>query len=78
MTEAAAPKAKKAAKPKVPVAHPPILPTIPSHPTTEVKVLADKKGSSRQDNLKHVVANNNNKGINKSLDSHNNSHRLNT
>ena len=59
----AAPKAKKAPKPKVPVAHPPILPTIPSHPTAEVKVLADKKGSSRQTILKHVVANNNNKGM---------------
>ena len=63
MTEAAAPKAKKAAKPKVPVAHPPILPTLPSHSTAAVKDLADKKGSSRQTILKHVVANNNNKGM---------------
>merc|ERR1719228_273362 len=49
MTEAAAPKAKKAAKPKVPAAHPPYA---------AIKGLADKKGSSRQAILKYVVANN--------------------
>ena len=51
---AAAPKAKKAAKPKVPAAHPPYAAMI----TAAVKGLADKKGSSRQAILKHVVANN--------------------
>merc|ERR1712215_454661 len=54
MTEAAAPKAKKAAKPKVAAAHPPYAAMI----TAAVKGLADKKGSSRQAILKHVVANN--------------------
>merc|ERR1712243_221049 len=54
MTEAAAPKAKKAAKPKVPAAHPPYAAMI----TAAVKGLADKKGSSRQAILKYVVANN--------------------
>merc|ERR1712112_408961 len=55
MTEAAAdPKAKKAAKPKVPAAHPPYAAMI----TTAIKKLADKKGSSRQAILKYVVANN--------------------
>merc|ERR1711881_615507 len=54
MTEAAAPKAKKAAKPKVPAAHPPYAAMI----TAAVKGLADKKGSSRQAVLKYVVANN--------------------
>merc|ERR1712112_489046 len=54
MTEAAAPKAKKAAEPKVPAAHPPYAAMI----TAAVKGLADKKGSSRQAILKHVVANN--------------------
>merc|ERR1712025_379718 len=48
MTEAAAPKAKEAA------AHPPYAAMI----TAAVKGLADKKGSSRQAILKHVVANN--------------------
>merc|ERR1719370_2324999 len=54
MTEAAAPKAKKAAKPKVAAAHPPYAAMI----TAAVKGLADKKGSSRQAILKYVVANN--------------------
>merc|ERR1711881_135568 len=54
MTEAAAPKAKKVAKPKVPAAHPPYAAMI----TSAVKGLADKKGSSRQAILKYVVANN--------------------
>merc|ERR1712115_131612 len=54
MTEAAAPKAKKAAKPKVPAAHPPYAAMI----TAAVKGLADKQGSSRQAILKYVVANN--------------------
>merc|ERR1711881_365790 len=54
MTEAAAPKAKKAAKPKVPAAHPPYAAMI----TASIKSLADKKGSSRQAILKYVVANN--------------------
>merc|ERR1711909_246623 len=51
---AAAPKAKKAAKPKVAAAHPPYAAMI----TTAIKKLADKKGSSRQAILKYVVANN--------------------
>ena len=54
MADAAAPKAKKAAKPKVPAAHPPYAAMI----TAAVKGLADKKGSSRQAILKYVVANN--------------------
>merc|ERR1711862_952193 len=54
MTEAAAPKAKKAAKPKVPAAHP----TYAAMITAAVKGLAEKKGSSRQAILKYVVANN--------------------
>merc|ERR1712002_552428 len=54
MTEAAAPKAKKAAKPKVAAAHPPYAAMI----KTAIKSLADKKGSSRQAILKHIVANN--------------------
>merc|ERR1712066_562014 len=54
MTEAAAPKAKKAAKPKVPAAHPPYATMI----TAAIKALGDKKGSSRQAILKYVVANN--------------------
>merc|ERR1711962_1781683 len=54
MTEAAAPKAKKAAKPKVAAAHPPYAAMI----KTAIKGLADKKGSSRQAILKYVVANN--------------------
>merc|ERR1711962_1654041 len=54
MTEAAAPKAKEAAKPKVAAAHPPYAAMI----TAAIKKLADKKGSSRQAILKYVVANN--------------------
>merc|ERR1712129_646403 len=51
---AAAPKAKKAAKPKVAAAHPPYATMI----AAAIKGLADKKGSSRQAILKYVVANN--------------------
>merc|ERR1711937_1036931 len=54
MTDAAAPKAKKAAKPKVPAAHPPYATMI----AAALKGLGDKKGSSRQAILKYVVANN--------------------
>ena len=54
MTDAAAPKAKKAAKPKVPAAHPPYATMI----AAAIKGLGDKKGSSRQAILKYVVANN--------------------
>merc|ERR1712150_114087 len=52
MTDAAAPKAKKAAK--APAAHPPYASMI----TAAIKALGDKKGSSRQAILKYVVANN--------------------
>ena len=51
---AAAPKAKKAAKPKVAAAHPPYASMI----AAAIKGLGDKKGSSRQAILKYVVANN--------------------
>ena len=51
---AAAPKAKKASKPKVVAAHPPYAAMI----TSAIKKLGDKKGSSRQAILKCVVANN--------------------
>ena len=51
---AAAPKVKKAAKPKVPAAHPPYASMI----AAAIKGLGDKKGSSRQAILKYVVANN--------------------
>merc|ERR1711909_245374 len=54
MSAAAAPKAKKAAKPKVAPAHPPYAAMI----TSAIKKLADKKGSSRQAILKYIVANN--------------------
>merc|ERR1712140_63192 len=54
MSAAAAPKAKKAAKPKVAAAHPPYAAMI----TSAIKKLADKKGSSRQAILKYIVANN--------------------
>merc|ERR1711992_38438 len=54
MSDAAAPKAKKAAKPKAPAAHPPYATMIKA----AVKALGDKKGSSRQAILKYVVANN--------------------
>merc|ERR1712228_29218 len=50
---AAAPKAKKAAKPKVPAAHPPYAAMIKA----AIKALGDKKGSSRQAILKYVCAN---------------------
>merc|ERR1711883_35848 len=53
MTAAAAPKAKKAAKPKVPAAHPPYAAMIKA----AIKALGDKKGSSRQAILKYVCAN---------------------
>merc|ERR1712156_880423 len=53
MTDAA-PKAKKAAKPKTPAAHPPYASMIKA----AIKALGDKKGSSRQAILKYVVANN--------------------
>merc|ERR1712106_887182 len=51
---AAAPKAKKAAEPKVAAAHPPYATMI----AAAIKGLGDKKGSSRQAILKYVVANN--------------------
>merc|ERR1712079_584994 len=50
---AAAPKAKKPAKPKAPAAHPPYAAMIKA----AVKALADKKGSSRQAILKYICAN---------------------
>merc|ERR1711974_98878 len=50
---AAAPKAKKAAKPKAPAAHPPYAQMIKA----AIKALGDKKGSSRQAILKYVCAN---------------------
>merc|ERR1712152_121042 len=53
MTAAAAPKAKKAAKPKAPAAHPPYASMIKA----AIKALGDKKGSSRQAILKYVCAN---------------------
>merc|ERR1711893_132420 len=53
MTEAAAPKAKKVAKPKAPAAHPPYAAMIKA----AIKALGDKKGSSRQAILKYVCAN---------------------
>merc|ERR1711933_92140 len=53
MTAAAAPKAKKAAKPKTPAAHPPYAAMIKA----AVKALGDKKGSSRQAILKYICAN---------------------
>merc|ERR1712050_799913 len=52
LTMSAAP-AKKAAKPKVPAAHPPYAAMIKA----AVKALADKKGSSRQAILKYICAN---------------------
>ena len=54
MADAAAPKVKKASKPKVPAAHPPYASMI----AAAIKGLGDKKGSSRQAILKYVVANN--------------------
>ena len=54
MAETAAPKVKKATKPKVPAAHPPYAAMI----VDAITGLGDKKGSSRQAILKFVVANN--------------------
>merc|ERR1711931_260465 len=54
MSDAAAPKVKKATKPKTPAAHPPYATMI----TAAIKGLGDKKGSSRQAIFKYVVANN--------------------
>merc|ERR1712168_1654134 len=51
---AAAPKVKKAAKPKKVAAHPPYASMV----TAAIKKLGDKKGSSRQAILKYIVANN--------------------
>merc|ERR1712024_2891 len=53
MAAAAAPKAKSAAKPKAPAAHPPYASMIKA----AIKALGDKKGSSRQAILKYVCAN---------------------
>merc|ERR1712012_390935 len=50
---AAAPKAKKAAKPKTPAAHPPYAAMLKA----AVKALGGKKGSSRQAILKYICAN---------------------
>merc|ERR1739848_331918 len=47
------PKAKTAAKPKAPAAHPPYAAMIKA----AIKALGDKKGSSRQAILKYVCAN---------------------
>merc|ERR1711944_60987 len=52
-TAAAAHKAKKAAKPKTPAAHPPYAAMIKA----AVKALGDKQGSSRQAILKYICAN---------------------
>merc|ERR1719419_1321012 len=53
MTAAAAPKAKKAAKPKVAAAHPKYSVMI----ATAIKTLKDRTGSSRQAILKYICAN---------------------
>merc|ERR1711878_167829 len=53
MTAAAAPKAKKVAKPKAPAAHPPYAAMIKA----AIKALGDKKGSSCQAILKYICAN---------------------
>merc|ERR1711973_32073 len=50
---AAAPKAKKAAKPKVPAAHPPYAAMV----AAAIKALKERNGSSRQAILKYIVAN---------------------
>merc|ERR1711973_934270 len=50
---AAAPKAKKAAKPKVPAAHPPYANMV----AAAIKALKERNGSSRQAILKYIVAN---------------------
>merc|ERR1712018_375970 len=52
-TAAAAPKAKKAAKPKAPATHP----TFKVMTSAAIAALKDKKGSSRQAIIKYVVAN---------------------
>merc|ERR550517_2220779 len=53
MTEAAAPKAKKATKPKAPAAHPKYSVMI----AASIKALKDRTGSSRQAILKYICAN---------------------
>merc|ERR1711962_1206582 len=53
MSAAAAPKAKKAAKPKVPAAHGPYATMIGA----AIKALKERNGSSRQAILKYVCAN---------------------
>jgi histone H1/5 len=53
MSAAAAPKAKKAAKPKVAAAHPPFGTMI----AAAIKALKERNGSSRQAILKYIVAN---------------------
>merc|ERR1719419_1451180 len=53
MTAAAAPKAKKAAKPKVAAAHPKYSVMI----ATAIKTLKDRTGSSRAAILKYICAN---------------------
>merc|ERR1711973_75705 len=50
---AAAPKAKKAAKPKVPAAHPPYAAMV----AAAIKALKERNGYSRQAILKYIVAN---------------------
>merc|ERR1712243_430723 len=54
MADAAAPKAKKAAKPKAPAAHPKYSVMI----AAAITALKDRTGSSRGAILKHIVANN--------------------
>merc|ERR1712037_685374 len=54
MSAAAAPKVKKATKPKVAAAHPPFANMI----ATAIKSLKERNGSSRQAILKYIVANN--------------------
>ena len=54
MSAAAAPKVKKATKPKVAAAHPPFANMI----ATAIKALNERNGSSRQAILKYIVANN--------------------
>lgn len=52
-TAAAAPKAKKAAKPKAPASHP----TYKVMTSAAIAALKEQKGSSRQGIIKYVVAN---------------------
>merc|ERR1712037_663587 len=54
VAKVAAPKVKKATKPKVPAAHPPFASMI----ATAIKALKERNGSSRQAILKYIVANN--------------------